>query len=222
MRRILILGGMSILGILFLAACTSTPRVEQVHVNEAQARGGGRTAVRPQVHLTGRWNDSDVRHVCESLINDFLSSPRVAQFIQEYSTQNAGRRPAVLVGSFRNETSEHINMGIITINMETAIVNSGKLDFVAGGDTRQEIRAERMDQQMGDVSDETAAALGRETGAALLLTGAVRSIVERAGNTTVRSYFVDAQMTAIETNTRIWMGTNNDIKRIIQQPRRRI
>ena len=194
---------MNILFILFLGACSSSPKVERVEADT-------------QVDLTGRWNDSDVRMVCESLINDVLSSARVAQFIQEYSAQNGGRLPAVIVGRFRNDSSERINTFIISRNMEVAIVNSGKLDFVAGGDTRQEIRRERQDQ-LAHASEDTAAALGNETGATLLLTGSVNSIVERSGNTTVRAYFVSAELTHIETNTRIWMGSNDAIKKIIQQ-----
>ena len=192
-----------ILTILLLGSCSSTPKVDRVSADT-------------RIDLSGRWNDTDVRLVCESLINDCLASPRVAQFIQQYSSQNGGRLPACIVGTFRNDSSEHIDTGIITINMESTIVNSGKLDFVAGGDTRLEIRSERQDQQV-NASESTAAALGYETGASLLLTGSVRSIVDRAGNTTVRSYFVNAEMTNIETNARLWMGNNNEIKKVIRQ-----
>jgi hypothetical protein len=105
--------------------------------------------------------------------------------------------------------------------MESTIVNSGRLDFVAGGDTRDEIRGERQEQQTY-ASEDTASALGYETGAALLLTGSVKSIVDRAGNTTVRTYFVNAELTNIETNRRLWMGTNNEIKKVIEQPNSRM
>ena len=32
------------------------------------------------VDLNGYWNDSDVRIVCETLINDCIESPRIAKF----------------------------------------------------------------------------------------------------------------------------------------------
>lgn len=188
-------------------ACSGAPRVNRISADT-------------RIDLSGYWNDVDVRIVCESLINDCLNSPRVADFIRQYSAQHNGRLPACLVGTFRNESSEHIDTAIITITMESTIVNSGKLDFVSGGDTRAEIRSERQDQQTY-ASEETASALGYETGAALLLTGSVKSIVDRAGNRTIRSYFVDAQLTNIENNTRLWMGTNNEIKKDIRQPNAR-
>jgi len=187
-----------------LAGCSSTPKVTRVDANT-------------QVDLSGRWNDTDVRTVSTTLINDCLSSPRVSQFIQQYASQHNGNLPACLVGNFTNDSSEHIDTSILSKAMEVAIVNSGKMDFVAGGDTLTQLRAERQDQQ-SNASESTAAALANETGAALLLTGSVKSIVDRAGNTTVRSYFVSAEMTNIETRTRLWMGDNNDIKKVIQQP----
>ncbi|MCL2834461.1 MAG: penicillin-binding protein activator LpoB [Treponema sp.] len=207
MKKIIYFVPIFISAVLFFPGCSNMPKVDRVSADT-------------RVDLSGRWNDTDVRMVCESLINDCLASPRVSQFIQQYSASHNGKLPAVVVGTFRNESSEHIDTGIISITMESTIVNSGKLDFVAGGDTRAEVRNERQDQQ-SNASEDTAAALGYETGAALLLTGAVRSIVDRAGNMTVRSYFVNAELTGIETNTRLWMGNNNEIKKVIQQPNTR-
>jgi len=168
------------------------------------------------IDLSGRWNDTDARLVSESLINDALSSPRVAQFVREFQSANGGRRPAAVVGSFRNESSEHIDTSIIARAMERAIVNSGRLDFVAGGDTRQELRGERQ-QQQSHASEATAAALANETGATLLLTGSVNSIVDRAGNRTVRAYFVTAHLTNVETGARLWIGENSEIRKDIRQ-----
>jgi hypothetical protein len=122
-----------------------------------------------------------------------------------------------MVGTFRNESSEHIDTAIISIMIENAIINSGRMTFVAGGDMRQELRDERQDQQI-NASEATASALGYETGATFLLTGTVRSMVDRAGNRTVRSYFVNAELTNIQTNERLWMGLNDQIKKEIRQP----
>jgi uncharacterized protein (TIGR02722 family) len=171
-----------------------------------------------QTDLSGYWNDTDVRIICEALINDCLSNPRVDQAIRAMG----GKTPVVIVGRFRNESSEHIDTGIITSIMEATIFNSGKLDFVAGGDTRDELRAERTDQLQGYTSDATASVFGNETGANFMLTGTVRTIIDREGNRTVRTYFVNAEMTSIETNQRMWMGQNNEIKKVITRPRNRL
>jgi uncharacterized protein (TIGR02722 family) len=166
--------------------------------------------------LSGYWNDTDVRIVCQALINDCLTSPRVSQAIAAMG----GKTPVVLVGSFKNESMEHIDTSIISSVMEATIFNSGKMDFVAGGNTREELRAERQDQQ-SNASEATASSLANETGADFLLTGTVRAIVDRAGNQTTRTYFVSAEMSSIETNTRMWMGQNSEIKKIVVQARHR-
>ena len=170
-----------------------------------------------QTDLSGYWNDKDVRIVCESLINDCLSSPRVNQAIRAMG----GKTPTVIVGNFRNESSEHIDTAIITSIMETTIFNTGKMDFVAGGAAREALRAERQDQQ-GNASEETAAALAKETGANFMLLGTVRTIVDRLDNKSVRTYFVSAELTSIETNQRIWMGQNTEIKKEITRPKNKL
>ncbi|MDR1251277.1 MAG: penicillin-binding protein activator LpoB [Treponema sp.] len=191
-----------------VSACSSGPKVTRVDANT-------------MTDISGYWNDTDVRTVCESLISSALSSPRVETYIRDYAANNSGQVPAVIVGRFRNASSEHIDTSIISGIMRTAIINSGKLEFVEGGDTREDIRAERQDQQ-ANASQETAAALAKETGANFMLTGEVRSIVDKAGNTTVRTYFVKAAITNIETNRILWEGEYNEIKKIIQQSRAKL
>jgi uncharacterized protein (TIGR02722 family) len=185
------------------ASCSSNPKVTRVDAGT-------------QVDLSGLWNDTDVRIVCDSLIKACLDSPRVTQEIAR-----RGGVPTVLVGNFKNESDEHIDTSIISNTMEIAIFNSGRLDFVAGGDTRAELRAERQDQQ-GNASEATATALGKEIGADFLLTGSVKTIIDRAGGTATRTYFVSAEMTNIETNARMWMDQNSEIKKIIQTPKSKL
>jgi len=170
-----------------------------------------------QGDLSGYWNAIDVRIVCETLINDCLSNARVDQEIRA----RGNKKPMVIVGRFRNESDEQIDTAIISSIMETVIFNSGKLDFVAGGGTRDDLRAERQDQQ-GNSSEETAAALGREIGADFMLTGSVRTIVDREGNKTARTYFVTAELTNIETNARMWLGQNNEITKVIVRPKNKL
>lgn len=161
--------------------------------------------------ISGYWNDTDVRLVCDALIAECINSPRIAKFESEND-----RLPVFIVGKFKNDSSEHIDTSIITKKMQTAIINSGKAEFVADSNAREEIRAEREDQNMGNASEETAKAMGNETGADFLLKGSVKSIVQRAGNKTVRTYHVSTELINIETNRIIWSGFNDEIKKIIK------
>lgn len=193
---------------LVFASCAST---------SAPSGGVARVDSSTQTDLSGYWNDTDVKIVCESLIKDCLNSPRVDRTIKAMGNKT----PKVLVGTFKNDSMEHIDTGIITSRMETTIFNSGVMDFVAGGSTRAELRAERQDQQ-SNASESTAAALANETGADFMLFGTVKTIVDKAGNQTVRTYFVYAEMTNVETNERMWMGENSEIKKVITQAKNKL
>jgi hypothetical protein len=192
-----------VVAVLMLSACSSIPKVQRVDAAT-------------QVDLSGYWNDSDVRIVCDSLIQQCLDSQRVVQAIAA-----KGGIPTVLVGSFKNDSAEHLDTEVISKTMETVIFNSGKLDFVAGGGVREELRAERADQQL-NASEATAARLGAETGADFLLTGSVKTVIDKAGNQEVRTYWVYAEMTNISTNARMWMGENNEIKKLVTRPKNKI
>jgi len=194
--------------ILTISACASTPKVARVGVDT-------------QIDLSGRWNDTDARTVCNSLVTDCLNDERVSSYIRQFSAENGGKPPTVILGRFTNNTSEHIDTSIISKQMEIAILKSGMLEFVASGGNREELRAERDDQLM-NASEATAPTVGNEIAANFMLTGAIKMIEDRAGNTVVRSYFVSAELTNIETNARLWMGENNDIKKKITRPRVRI
>jgi len=170
-----------------------------------------------QNDLSGYWNAVDVKIVCESLINECLSNARVNQEIKA----RGNKKPVVIVGRFKNASDEHIDTEIISSTMENVIFNSGKLDFVAGGDTRAALRAERQDQ-LGNASEETAARLGQEKGADFMLTGSLRTIVDREGNRSIRTYFVTAELTNLETNVRLWMGQNNSITKVVTRPKNKL
>lgn len=162
--------------------------------------------------LSGYWNDTDVRLVAGEIIDGCLASPRITQ----YPSQHGGKLPVVIVGSYRNKSDEHIDTEILTKKLEAALVNSGKVEFVASSAERNELRAERIDQQT-NASESTAKSLGNETGADFMLQGSVKTIVDSDGKTMARSYFVTTEMIDIETNKKIWMDDNSSIKKVIKR-----
>ena len=162
--------------------------------------------------LSGYWNDTDVRLVAGEIIDGCLASLRIAL----YPSQHGGKLPVVIVGSYRNKSDEHIDTEILTKKLEAALVNSGKVEFVASSAERNELRAERIDQQT-NASESTAKSLGNETGADFMLQGSVKTIVDSDGKTMARSYFVTTEMIDIETNKKIWMDDNSSIKKVIKR-----
>ena len=164
------------------------------------------------IDLSGYWNDTDVRIVCKDLVDKCLSSARLANF----EAKNK-RLPVIMLGRFKNDSTEHIDTSIITEKMSDAIMNSGLADLVADKTEREELRQERKDQNLsGYTSEESMKELGNETGADFILQGSVKTIVDKVGNKTVRTYFVSVQLINLETNIMIFKGINDSIKKVIK------
>lgn len=150
--------------------------------------------------LSGRWNDTDSRLVSEEMINDVVSRAWLADF-----TQQRRRDPAVIVGGVRNLSHEHINVQTFVNDMERALINSGKVQFVASSGERQEIREERSDQDI-NASEETRNAMGKERGADFMLKGDISTILDTEGKRQVRFYQVDLTLISLADNRKVWVG----------------
>lgn len=185
--------------LILLAAC---PCFAKKNVNRVDAS--------KQVDLSGKWNDTDARIVSESLIEQALSSGGFEAYKEEL-----GRKPFISVGNFRNDTSEYINTAIISDGIETAIINSGKAKFIVSNKNWQEMQADMADQQAWQADMSKHKEIANRTQADLNLTGSVKSIVDTDNKTSVRTYFVYAQLENFETGEIIWRGENKEIKKVI-------
>ncbi|MFQ3324085.1 MAG: hypothetical protein ACI90U_001910 [Pseudomonadales bacterium] len=153
-----------------------------------------------QIDLSGAWNDTDSQLVSEELIRDALSCPWVDNFVRQQ-----GNSPAVIVGTIRNLSHEHINVRTFVADMERALVNSGRIDFVASSTERDEIRDERVDQDLNS-TESTRNAAGQETGADFMLKGEINTIIDKEGKEQVRYYQVDLTMISMADNRKVWLG----------------
>ena len=168
------------------------------------------------IDLDGYWNESDVRIVCDSLIEECISSPRIAKFEGQQ-----GRAPVVIIDSIRNQSSEHIDTSIVEKKFQTAIINSGVMEFVSSSTERQALREEKADQADHSTYD-TAKEMDQETGADFMLKGSVKTIVQSAGDKTVRTYYVYAELHDIRTNKIVWMAENDSIKKVIKRQKSKL
>ncbi|MBQ9205476.1 MAG: penicillin-binding protein activator LpoB [Treponema sp.] len=160
--------------------------------------------------ISGYWNENDIRMVCEELISGCVASPKVAGF----KTTN-GRDPVAIVGKISNKSSEHIDTAMVAKRFQTAIINSGVMEFVADSEQRLELRAEKVDQ--AENAYETAKSIGNELAADFMLQGTVYSHVDSEGREQVRTYQVDAQLIDIESNKILWQGEKT-ISKYIKKP----
>ena len=163
--------------------------------------------------LSGRWNDTDSRLVANELITQSLGAPWVARHTQ----MNGGESPAVIVGTFRNRTMEHIATNTFIADLERALINSGAVTMVASPQERSEIRDERADQQE-NARASSRARMAQELGADYMLQGEVTAIQDEEGREKVVFYQIDATLTDLESNVRVWAGQHK-IKKYIERPR---
>ncbi|MCL2389635.1 MAG: penicillin-binding protein activator LpoB [Elusimicrobia bacterium] len=187
MKKLLYIAAFAICGALFLAACSSTPRVTRLDADT-------------QVDLSGRWNAADSRLVSQEMIRDCLSHFWIDQFMRQ-----TGEMPRIIVGTVRNLSDEHIDTGTFVSDLERALINSGRVRFVASADQRIEIREERLDQAIHARPD-TAAPMGQETGADFMLQGQIRSIRDSINRRQAIFYQTELELTCMRTNERVWIG----------------
>ena len=183
--------------------------------------GGGKKVTRIEsdsvTDLSGKWNDTDSRLVAEEMIQDCIARPWYNKLLQGKN----GELPTVVIGAVRNKSHEHINVETFIKDMERALINSGKVDFVASSSERGEIRQEREEQQTW-ASEETAKRLANETGADFMLIGSVKTMVDQMDNTSTRTYWVYAELIDIESNRKLWLGENSEIKKVITRSKTRL
>ncbi len=183
--------------VVLVGACASKPHVT-------------RTASDEVIDVSGFWNDSDSQMVSSEMVNDSLGRP----WIDEWRGAT-GKKPTVIVGSVRNQSSEHINTRTFTKDLERAFVNSGRVRLVASSDERSGMRSERLDQLRNSTID-TAKSMGKEIGADFMLIGGINSIIDAAAGTKLRFYQVEPQLIHLESNEKVWIVQKKSQKVVTQ------
>jgi uncharacterized protein (TIGR02722 family) len=158
--------------------------------------------------LSGEWNDTDSRLVADEMIGDCLSRP---WYTNKYA--NKTPVPTIIVGDVRNISHEHINVETFINDMQRALINSGKVEFVANKFERGQVRSEKEDQSE-HASAETQKAQNQETGADLMLIGSINTIADQEGNKHVMFYQTDLQLVDMKSHVKLWIGSKK-IKKYI-------
>lgn len=160
--------------------------------------------------LSGAWNDTDSQLVSQEMIGDVLARAWLGDF-----SRSKNRQPAVIVGEVSNLSHEHINVKTFVSDMERALINSGKVEFVASSTERKEVRDERKDQDL-NASEATRKAMGQEVGADFMLKGTINTIIDASGDTQVRFYQVDLTLISLADNRKVWVGQKK-IKKLVER-----
>ncbi|MCK5893054.1 MAG: penicillin-binding protein activator LpoB [Endozoicomonadaceae bacterium] len=178
---------------LFFAGCVT--EVKRLDLNE-------------EVDLSGAWNDTDSRLVAETMVDDVLNRPWIDQYVRK-----KGKPPTVIVGRVDNLSHEHINTRTFVRDMERALINSGRVDFVASSAERGEVRDEREDQDLHSTETSRNAA-GEEQGASFMLQGSIETIIDGNSNEQIRYYQVNLTLISLANNRKVWIGEKKIRKKI--------
>jgi penicillin-binding protein activator len=161
------------------------------------------------IDLTGKWNDTDSRLVAEEMVKDALSGAWYAKYAANKTT------PTVVVGEIRNKSHEHISTETFINDIQRALINSGKVEFVANKSERNQIRDEKADQATNSSVD-TRQSAGEESGAKLMMIGAINTIVDQDGGKAVVFYQTNLELVEIETHKKLWIG-DKKIKKFVER-----
>jgi uncharacterized protein (TIGR02722 family) len=179
-----------IAGSVFALGCTKTIKVERVDAQQEFAH-------------TDRWNAMDSKQVADSMIGDMLSFPWVERFQRE----TGKTRPVVIVQNIYNKSAEQIPVETFVNDLRLAAIRSGRIDFVAHGGQRQDLREERSEQAANARTD-TVKPFGEEIGADFALSGTINSLVDQLDDKRVTFYQTDLVLIDLKTNIQVWAGQN--------------
>lgn len=150
--------------------------------------------------ISGKWNNTDSRLTADEMISQSLGSAWLANH-----TQAKGKKPVVIVGMVTNKSHEHIEAETFMKDLERAFINTAKVGLVQSGKKREEMRAEKADQQ-SNASQSTIKKFGLENGADFILQGSINSIVDAHKKKKTVTYQINLELTNIETNEVVWIG----------------
>ncbi len=153
------------------------------------------------IDVSGNWNNTDSRLVAEEMTQTVLGGKWLSTHLEE----KQGKRPVVVVGVVKNKSHEHIDAETFVKDVEQAFIKSERVRLVQGGKKREELRAEKADQQ-DNATVSTMKKFGLENGADYILQGSINSIVDSHKRKKVVYYQVNLELTDIQTNEVVWIG----------------
>lgn len=175
-----------IAGILFIAACS--PRTV-TRIDPAE-----------QIDISGSWNATDSRLTAQEMTTQILGDKWLLNHVSQQ-----GKKPVVIVGMITNKSHEHIEAETFMNDLERSFIQSDKVGLVQSGKKREELRAEKADQQT-NASQSTMKKFGLERGADYILQGTINSIVDAYKKKKTVTYQVSLELTNIQTNEVVWIG----------------
>lgn len=144
--------------------------------------------------LSDKFNENDLQLIAKKMAASMAEVPQFAQSPQ---------RPLVVIKTFKNSTSEHIDMKSLADKIQVALSKTGRFSFqdVAA---RKDVAEEYEYQGSGYVDANQAKGPGQQAGADYVLTGEVSSIVQEVGADKMVYYKMTSKLTNLRSGVIDW------------------
>ncbi len=141
---------------------------------------------------SGPWSDADTRFVAETMVDGCASGTWVGRF-----NKARGRDPVVSVGTVDGRTQGHADALVFAQGLQMALINSGRVKFVAATAGRPQAEDARADY---------------------VLQGVVDSGVEETRGQRAFMFQADMELVDQAKGEKVWTGRKK-VRKIVKRPR---
>jgi len=157
--------------------------------------------------LSDRFNENDLQLIAKKMTDSLVSSPQFAQL---------QGRPLVVIRTFKNSTSEHIDMKSLADKIQVALGKTGRFAF-QDVSARTDVAEEYAYQGSGYVDPNQAKGPGGQAAADFVLTGEISSIVQEVGTDKLVYYKMTTKLTNLKSGIIDWSDEKELRKKFAKQ-----
>jgi penicillin-binding protein activator len=150
-------------------------------------------------HMSQNYDYTDMRNITDSVVNEILASPFLA---------DQAKTPIMTVAGVQNRTTRYVDTKALTDKMRTALIQSGKAQFI--NEARREELLKEQGYQAAHATPETQAAVGRQLGAKYMISGSLIEMESetpkqvRVSKQKLSYYKLTIEVTDLETSLITW------------------
>lgn len=144
--------------------------------------------------LSDDFNENDLQLIAKKIVGSLQESKQL--------TEIQGK-PVLLVGKWKNSTSEHIDLKSLSDKVQVQLTKLGKFQFMDKG-AREELAEEYEFQGSGYVNPDKAKGRGNQASADYLFSGEISSIVQEVGSDKLVYYKLTGKLHNIKSGIVEW------------------
>lgn len=157
--------------------------------------------------LNDKFNENDLQLIAKKLVDALAQSKAFARIQGQ---------PIIVIGRFKNSTSEHIDLKSLADKLQVALMPYEKFRFQAK-EVREEVAQEYEYQGSGYVKPGEAKGPGQQESGDYLMTGEISSIIQEVGADKAVYYKFTGKLTNLRTGVLEWAAEKELVKQFEKQ-----